>query len=105
MRLARLKKPTGHNARAMRDVLGYFVRHPRAADTLDGIVRFRLLEELLQRSLDETEAALEQLVAGGLLRREATPGPRVLYRLAHERRDEALRTLRALTPSASGREG
>ncbi len=85
--------PTGREEQVLREVLGYFVRHPRAADTLDGIVRFRVLEELLRRSLDETEAALDQLVAGGLLRREAVPGARVLYRLEYERRHDAQRAL------------
>jgi hypothetical protein len=89
----------------MRDILGYFVRHPQAADTLDGIVRFRVMEELLHRSVPETEAALDRLVASGLLRRESVPGTGVIYSLDDRRRDEARRALDSDEPlGASERE-
>lgn len=77
----------------MHDILSYFVRHPQAADTLDGIVRFRVMEELLHRGVPETEAALDRLVERGLLLRDRAPGRPTLYRLDPQRLDEARRLL------------
>jgi len=34
-----------------KEILRYFLRHPQAADTLEGIVRWRLLEERVERTL------------------------------------------------------
>ena len=45
-----------------REILNYFVRNPHAADTLEGVARWRLMDEMIRRKLDETEAALECLV-------------------------------------------
>lgn len=73
------------------EILRYFLRQPRAADTLEGIVRWRLLEETVQRKTEETARALEWLVEAGLLHRVLLGEP--VYRLAEERREEAERLL------------
>lgn len=75
------------------EILRYFLRHPRAADTLEGIVRWRLLEETVQRKTEETARALAWLVDAGLLHREAMPGGEPAYSLARERKAEAERLL------------
>jgi hypothetical protein len=62
-------------------VLAYLHRHPAAADTLEGIVRWWLP---LQRREDEREhvaAALQALVRSGALRRDVLPDGRELYAL------------------------
>lgn len=51
----------------VRQVLAYFVRSRRTADTLQGIARWRLLEERLTLSVRQTEAALKWLVEQGLI--------------------------------------
>jgi hypothetical protein len=60
--------------RAAKEILRYFVRNPEAADTLEGIARWRLLEEVAHRTVTETSAALGQLLARGLLQQTFSPG-------------------------------
>ncbi len=93
-----LDDPTRRGEQVMRDILSYFVRHPQAADTLEGIVRFRVLDELVHRGVPETEAALEQLVRQGLLRRDSVPGSGVLYRIGDAAQLEAAQRALAASP-------
>src|SRR5262249_38576447 len=76
-----------HRARAMaasdpdlkvvREVLSYFVRNPQAAASLEGIARWRLLDEIVTRSVEQTRSALSWLVDHGYLcvRTGAGSGP------------------------------
>jgi hypothetical protein len=84
-----------------REILRHYVDHPGSADSLEGIAEWLLLEEVVQRRLEETRQALRWLVANGFLQRAAesvaTPP---LYRLNAERLHEAERLLR--TPPAAG---
>jgi hypothetical protein len=50
-----------------KEVLSYFLRNPQAADTLEGVARWRLLDEPVHRSVEEINQALEWLVAQGFL--------------------------------------
>ena len=76
-----------------RKILRYFVRNPEAADTFEGIVRWRLIEEAIHQTTEETEQALAWLVAQGYLR-EASVGERgPLFQLNAEKRAEAERFL------------
>jgi hypothetical protein len=81
-----------------REVLNYFVRHPQAADTLEGVARWRLMDEAIRRTLDETEAALEWLVRQGYLARSVFPGGTVSFRLNPGRAEEARRYLAGALP-------
>lgn len=47
----------------------YFVEHPQALDSLEGVARWRLLQQRIEETVAETEAALEWLVEKGLLQR------------------------------------
>jgi hypothetical protein len=62
-------------------ILHYFRTNPAATDTLEGIARWRLLEEQIQRSLQETQLALEWLVEKGFLLEESRVSSGKLYRL------------------------
>jgi hypothetical protein len=73
-----------------RQVLGYFVRNPQAIDNLEGIVHWRLLQERVHSTLQETESALTWLVKEGYLREEANPGGEPLYRLNTTQAESAL---------------
>jgi hypothetical protein len=53
------------------DVLRYFLRNPYAADSLEGVVRWRLAEETIHRSVTEIDEALRWLVAQVLLQQSA----------------------------------
>lgn len=73
----------------MKDVLRYFLRNPQAADNLEGGARWRLLNETIHRSLEETSRALDWLLAQGLLVEVATPGSGRAFRLNQEKRADA----------------
>jgi hypothetical protein len=72
-----------------RQILSYFLRNPSAADSFDGIARWRLLEDIARRSIAATEDALAWLIREGYLRQEALPGSKSLFRLNADMRTEA----------------
>ena len=69
----------------------YFVQHPHAADSLEGIARWRLIEQRTRDLVAETSDAVEQLVEEGLLERVTLPGGQTLYRLRPDQADVARR--------------
>jgi hypothetical protein len=64
-----------------RDVLRYFVRNPEAADTVEGVARWRLLDERVYCSLQQVTRAMAWLVAQGLLVEDQLPSSRTAFRL------------------------
>jgi hypothetical protein len=76
------------------EILNYFLRNPAAADSLEGITRWRLLEQAIQRTLLETEKALKWLVEEGYLLEVEQPRSRRLFRLNPERLKQAKALLR-----------
>jgi len=64
-----------------RDVLRYFVRNPEAADTVEGVARWRLLDEQIYRNLQQVARAIAWLVAQGLLVEDHLPSSRTAFRL------------------------
>ena len=76
-----------------KEVLRYFVHNPQAADSLEGVARWRLLEETVQRHVEATHQALNWLVAQGFLRQVTSPGTGPIFSLNAERRGEAERFL------------
>jgi hypothetical protein len=76
-----------------KEVLDYFVRNPQAADTLEGIARWRLLREAVQRGIQETAEALEWLVAEGFLKETPTTYSKPIYSLNTDAISEAERFL------------
>ena len=72
---------------AVADVIQrYLVAHPQAADTVEGVTRWWIPRERLEESLARTEAALERLVARGVVERTEIGGRVVYRRLAAARR-------------------
>jgi hypothetical protein len=71
---------------AVRDVLRYFLRHPGAADSLQGVAGWRLLDEVVRRRVGETQAALDWLVAQGFLRAVSTAATGPIFSLNPDRR-------------------
>jgi hypothetical protein len=65
---------------AMR-ILRYFVRNPEAADTCEGIARWRLLEETIHHTTEETARAVDWLEARGYLQRVPGIGSSPLFML------------------------
>lgn len=76
-----------------RHVLRYFLRNPHASDDVEGIARWRLLDQVVRDAVEDTTRALELLVARGFIKRVAIAGPRYLFSLDPEKRDAAERFL------------
>jgi hypothetical protein len=75
------------------DILSYFVRNPQAADNLQGVGRWRLLEEALYSDLDRVERALRWLVNEGFLLVMSKPGMDDVFTLNPRRVADARRLL------------
>jgi len=69
--------------------LHYYLTHPTAVDTTEGLAQWRLLEEYVERTLRETQEALDWLVDCGFLRRVARPGGRAVFMMNPGRRRDA----------------
>jgi hypothetical protein len=76
-----------------REILDHLRRHPGAADSLEGLARWRLVEATVWRTLDETERALHWLVARGWVREIARPHAAALFTLDEAHRDDVARFL------------
>jgi len=83
-------------------ILRYFLDNPGAADSLDGIARWRLMEEMVQQSVAATESGLSWLVSQGYLEKKALPGSRQVFHLNPQRQREAEQFLDEETPEKSG---
>lgn len=68
-------------SRPAREILEYFMRNPKAVDSLEGIARWRLMEQAIHRTVSETEGALEWLVEKGYLIEVEQPRSSRLFRL------------------------
>lgn len=68
----------------IKEIMRYFVEHPHALDSLEGVARWRLLQRRIDDAVAETEAALEWLVGHGFVERiEVKFGP-PLFRAVEE---------------------
>jgi hypothetical protein len=72
-----------------REVLGFFLRNPDTSDTAEGVARWRLLDNIIVRAVEETESILKDLVALGYLEEIDTPGVQRLYRLRRDAAEKA----------------
>ena len=80
-----------------REVLEYFLRNPQAADNLEGVAHWRLLDQAVHRTLTETKASLDWLVSQGYLREIVMPSLAPIYALNPQKRDEAEEFLNSAT--------
>jgi predicted transcriptional regulator len=71
-------------------ILAHMLRNPEVVDSLEGLTRFRLLEERVQQSLADTSRALQWLVRTGLVLEEKTSQGFRTYRLNPARISDAL---------------
>jgi hypothetical protein len=70
-------------------ILRYFLRNQGAADTYEGIVRWRLREESIHQTTKETQHALAWLVVSGFLCEQRISRGPPLFRLNPDKRAEA----------------
>jgi hypothetical protein len=81
------------DAEVVEQILSYFLRNPNAADSLEAIAHWRLLEECAHRSFQKTEAALHWLVTQGFLLEVWVVGSARIFRMDPGRRTEAVQFL------------
>jgi len=77
------------------EILDYFVKHPMAADSVEGIARWRLMQRTIENTVTETNSALDWLVRRGFLLRQATVSSGRIFHLNPDKRDAAKRLVRA----------
>jgi hypothetical protein len=78
-----------------KEILRYFLRNPGGADTLEGIARWRLFDEGLYRSIEETNRAVNALVSHGFLIKDPSlMFTDCVFRLDLKKRDQAERYLK-----------
>jgi hypothetical protein len=78
---------------AVKDILGYFLRNPQAVDSVEGVARWRVMEEQVHRTLEQTQSALAWLLSEGYLEELETASTGRIVRLNHERQAVAARFL------------
>jgi hypothetical protein len=78
------------------EVLSYFLRNPEAVDTLEGVTRWRLLEQRIHNHLQETSEALDWLVKRDFLRKMDSPSTESCYGLNVENRPKAEEFIRKI---------
>ena len=72
-------------------IMAHMLRNPDAVDSLEGLSRFRLLEERIQQSVADTEEALRWLVRMGWVLEEGTGQGARSYRLNPARAKDAIK--------------
>jgi hypothetical protein len=72
-----------------KDILSYYVTHPMAADTCEGLARWRLLEKYVEQTTHDTEEALDWLVSHGFLSVRVGLDNRRVFVLNTDRRHDA----------------
>jgi hypothetical protein len=76
-------------AEIVREVLTYLMSKPDAAETLTDIARWRLMQQAIAQTVEETQRALTWLVRRGLVEEFQTTATPTLFRLNAERLNEA----------------
>lgn len=71
-----------------REVMRYLLDNTAAADTLEGIARWRLMQQRIDHTVDETMAAVQLLVTRGFVEEVHTGAGPTLFRLSAARRAE-----------------
>ena len=70
------------------DVLRYFLDHPTAQDTFEGIAQWWVLERCIETNLVELERVLDALVVAGHVIKRKDRGVEVRYQLNGKRMSE-----------------
>ena len=62
------------------EIMTYLSNHPNAADTLDGVAKWWLLDRADKLQLGKVKQALDELVAKGLVVKQKKTDSGILYR-------------------------
>jgi hypothetical protein len=83
---------------AAREILSYFLRHPQAADDIEGVARWRLLDERVRSTVEEVQPALTWLVERGFLLAERTCAGGLVFHLNPPKASAAVALIRHRRP-------
>jgi hypothetical protein len=97
------RKASTPNSELAREILSYFLRNPHAADSLEGVARWRLIEERVHRQLQNTDQALNWLVHHGFLMKVSSEWTESVYQLNDENRSAAQRFMSESTKTRKPR--
>lgn len=75
------------------EILSYLLEHPDAMDTLEGIVRWWLMEQNIRHQTARVRKALDDLVTSGFVFEQKIPHSETGFRLNRDRYEEILRFL------------
>ncbi len=85
------------------DVLRYFTRNPNAADTVEGLARWRLVDEVIHSNLKQVASAVAWLVSQGMLVEESTSPQTKVVRLNEQQLGQIERFLLQVSSKARKR--
>jgi hypothetical protein len=72
-----------------RDILRFYLRNPQAADSVEGLARWRLLDEKIYSTLDKVTRAVSWLVSQELLVKEPTSPFTSVFRFNESERQKS----------------
>jgi hypothetical protein len=72
---------TGPPSDIAQEILAFLIEHPKAQDTLEGIMQWWLLEQGIKRYTAKVQAALGELVVQGLVLEWRGRDERIHYRI------------------------
>jgi hypothetical protein len=79
------------------EILAYLVDHPKARDTLEGIVEWWLLEQQIQFQTARVKDALSDLVARGLILEKKGSNSQVHYRINLKKYEEIKKLVKLMS--------
>ena len=81
-----------------KDIMRYYLRNPQSADTLEGIARWRLLEQTVYETVSEVQEAVSWLVSQGLLLKTVRYSSPPLFELNRDRLGDCKQYLEEAPP-------
>ena len=96
----RSPKEKATNVAVAKEILRYFLRNPQAVESLTEIARWRLMQEQIRRTVEETQMALQWLIAEGYVQEEVHLGTARLFQLNPARKRDAERFLQQVAGNA-----
>ncbi len=77
----------------VREILRYLVKHPAAKDTLEGIAKWWLDRQHVERSVEEVAHSVRLLMSRGLILERRRKTGRAYYQVNPAKRNELVETL------------
>lgn len=89
------RTPSNAAVQTAYDILAYLVSHPKAHDTLEGILEWWLLEQRIRQETQHVKDGLALLLAHGFIRQSMGGDTRSHYSLNWTRLDDITKLLQA----------